>query len=538
MVLSVWAVGWFAQAQNIKSQIASQMAAMNPALGSMKARDIEVSGFPLRMIVTIHDPALILNLKPFLSQLHKRIMAARGNSAGVLTAPSYPEGTLNHTFRGTVTLTLNALSDRMELVASGASMGELIQSTERTTFNTTYTGQTSCSARLSRNIASFSNHLWDMGQFMASDNWLADLRGLSCFFPASVTTDGSNQTILTTTGTSTITATTTPVDAQYHSEFNLHFKDVEVLPAGDALMNRLRQAFTPVSTTYVPLPMSLYGKQSLTLHTISQTTEPFVINRKGPFRFEIKTLAFTNQASTINGSAIFSSQPQGNQEQGEFSINLTSAFSEAQGGLAKIGVQQFVGEVMRNNEFVAQHPALTVTALEASVYDALPDISALGTLTQRIRGTFSGDRSKNEGTFTISDLEFSTQDYGIRATAAGTRGNGQLLPAVNANITCRNCLNMVEAIGAYLMRVEAAAIVFAPQNAGMIAMQPAEIQGIKGLLAALGVPASTAPADLQFTIRNDAGGMNINGKQLAELLALVQLYLKPAAAPAAPVTVP
>lgn len=540
-LLAAWSIGWFVQARNVKNQIEAQMASFPAEYGVLRPGDIDVGGFPLNMTVTLRNPSATLNMRPFLSHMRKRVMAMRGNSAGVLIAVDYPESTLNFRLDGDISFSLNALSDRLGLELAGTATTELLQGKDKTIFSTQYNPDTKCHVRLARSVSTAANELWNAEYLLASDDWFEEIREYRCALPAHVTTDPISGAILASTGASQVFLSHTPVGEQYHSIVNIQLKELEVTPAGDAVFNRIRQATTPAGISYMPVAMSLYGKQSLVVEANSDTPEPFKAKAAKPYRYEITRLEFTNSASAIQGNMMLASRPKEGKQQGDFSLTLNSHFTPAQSELARIGVHEFVSNALQNPEFAARHQGAAQAVLEEAAYNALPDISKLGRLTQRVRGVFTVDPATEERSFTITDLELSAQDFGINASAAGAAGKNQFIPSVNANIICRNCLAMIETMGGYMTRLETAAVLFTAPNSGIFILQPAEIDGLKNLLSAIGKPSPSQPANLEFVIRSGPSGMDINGKPLSELLALMQQYLAPAptdqAVPIPPVSV-
>ncbi len=213
-----------------------------------------------------------------------------------------------------------------------------------------------------------------------------------------------------------------------------------------------------------------------------------------------------------------------NTEQGEFALHFTSEFTPRQTEIAHANMGQFLSEALKNDHIVIT-TATDSTQLESALFEALPDVTQLGKITQHIALRFAGEKEKKIGNVELSELEISTRDYGITGSGKASMSEGQMLPAAQAELTCKNCIAMIDVLSAYLTRVESAAVVLAPENAGRIAFTPAQTQGIKQLLLAVGTPPVAGPNDLQFVIKSNAGAVSINGKSLPELLQLVQQYL-------------
>ena len=69
---------------------------------------------------------------------------------------------------------------------------------------------------------------------------------------------------------------------------------------------------------------------------------------------------------------------------------------------------------------VLHDPYMDAEALETALFDALPNITEMGTLTQKLQLSFSGNSKTREGSFTLPVLEISSRDFGITGKAGGT----------------------------------------------------------------------------------------------------------------------
>ncbi len=523
LVATAWSVSWFAQARKLQNDIESGMAKLDPALGTMKAT-VTTSGFPAKMIVTITNPDLTLQMKPLLATLHKASMAAAGSSAGVLTTPTYPESTLHYALSGNITLTINALSDELQVQYAGTDAQQLTQAASTLSLATEYSGVNHCEVKLQRAATALLSQVWDIQKFFTTTTAVEHLQSFRCELPGFITTNTATNQIVSSLAPSTLTVTNTPTQNQTNSVINIQLKDYEIMPAGDDVMNQIRRAVTPADEAFTTISMSLYGKQSLSMELMTELPKDLQLTNNTPFKIAMKQLKFTSAANTTEGDFLFSSAPQGTQQQGEFALHFASEFTPRQTEIAHANMGQFLSEALKNDHIVIT-AATDSAQLESALFEALPNVTQLGKITQHIALRFAGEKEKKIGNVELSALEISTRDYGITGSGKATMAEGQMLPAAQADLTCKNCIAMIDVLSAYLTRVESAAVVLAPENAGKIAFTPAQTQGIKQLLLAVGKPPVAGPNDLQFIIESNAGAVNINGKSLPELLQLVQQYL-------------
>ncbi len=530
MAVSAWCLGWWMQARNVKQTLQTALGSLPPEFGSITADTITVSGFPNRMVVTITNPHVSLELQPMLTTLHKRTMAAAGNSAGVLTAPTYPTGTLTHALSGNITLSMNALADELSLTYAGNDATTLTQPSGNVSLVTEYNAPLTCRIRLEPTLGSVFQTMWDIQAVLAHETISERLREINCQIPGGITTDNTTSQIAASLAASHLILTNQPAADRINTHIDASIKDYEVLPTGDSAYNALRRAFTPEQQTYIPLSLSLYGKQSIALKTTVNGPKNVDSWNGKAYRVDIPQFSFSNAAGVSNGMLLLAVTPNSTAQQGEFSLNVTSEFAAAQTAVARMSLAQFLSEAMKHDEFAAAYAGSNPEHVEEAFFEALPNITALGTLTQKIRLGFSMDSSKNEGSLNVAELELSTRDYGLSANGQASTGNGNVVPAIDATVTCRNCLPMVDVLAAYMARVEQALTSVSTAPSLMFHLQPEDVAGAKGLLGAIGTPSASNPADLQFVIKSNASAMSINNKGLPELMQLVNLYFTPAEA--------
>jgi len=532
MVASTWCIGWFLQARHVRAQVALAMASVDPSLGAITAKSIATSGFPAKMIVTITDPTFTFNMKTSLARLHKRTMAVAGSSAAVLTTPEYPEATLSHTLSGTVTLTLNALSDSLSMRYAGTDTTRLMQPASTTSMHTEYNGDTVCNMRMDRKLTNLITQMWNLQKFFSVEGMVLHLRQVTCNFPGGMTTDADSHQILSSLAPSTISFTTQPTEARYNAGLTVSLNDYEVMPAGDAAMQQFGRVLTPLRETYSPFSMSLYGKQSIALDATIDAPQEMQNSKAQPFHLEIKKLSFSNAAGLTEGTMLFSAKPEGTVQKGELAVDFTSEFNPRQSEIARANIGQFVVQMKKEPKFLDAIGASTTEQIEAALFDALPNITQLGPITQKIRMGFAVDSTNRTGSVNIAELQLTTRDYGLLGNMDSNVAAGQVLPTVNASLTCRKCIAMVDVAVAYLMRVDNALATLAPENAGKVALDASQVEGIKNLLSVIGTPVAAA-GDLLFVVKSNAGAIDINGKSMQELMQLVQQHMM--AAPTAPV---
>jgi hypothetical protein len=528
MAVCAWSIGWYMQSRAIKNEIATAMTMLDPAMGAIKASEVTTSGFPTRMIVTVQNPSLSLKLKQWLPMVHKRMAASTGNSAAVLTTPEYPEGTLDSAINGYVRFSINALSDVVGFEMSGTHSMQLTQPDASSAISTQYNGDTQCSTRLKRKGTALLGQMWDIQKFLSNEELLAEISAVQCGFPGATSTNTQNGQVIASMEPGSFSYTHELSDSLRNAGLKINMTGYEIMPAGDEFFSKLIQAFTPVNDQPMPVVPSLYGKQTLVFDGTAQLAADTKKIAEQPSRFEIKQIYFSSAAGTSNGSLLVIGNPSGNRQQGEFGISFESEFKPVQSQLAKMSVAQFADEAYGNGQFGKNIQHVDRTTFESTVYDALPDITRMGKIIQKMHLTYSGDKTTRDGSFTLSGFDFSTIDGGILADGTGSMAQNAM-PAINATIICKNCTTLIDALAGYISRLDRASRLLSPEAGSYFSFTPEEVEAVKKILSELGIVENTA--DLKFVIESQASGMTINQQPIMQVMALAQKHLPQPAPP-------
>lgn len=528
-----WSISWFLQARAIRQSIETSIAQFDPALGSVKIASVTTSGFPAKMIITISKPDVTLYTKPILSLAHKYSMAAAGNSAGVLTTPTYPESTLHYALDGSITLTLNALANDLLVQYAGNDSQQLAQADSSITIATEPNGINSCNIKLQGSFSTLFSRVWDIQKFFTANNILEHLSEFRCDLPGSVTTDMATHQVVASLSPSQVLVTNTQAGEQVHGLVRLKLDGYEVMPAGDILINRLRQAITPIDQTFSPIAMSLYGKQALSLELAMELPKNKVTVGQDSFKIDMRNFQFSSNANVMEGNFLLSSATDGKHQQGEFSVHFTSEFTPLQAEITRANMGQIVREALNSPQLSTLLANVDKKNLENSVFNALPNFSQLGKINENIQINYRLEKERKSGEINVNALDISTAAFGINGSGQASLFPEHAVPTINANLTCKNCMAMIDTMAAYLARVEAVAVVISPDNAGTIAPSPSQQQAVKQLLQIVGTADSTTNLDLNFAIKSDARNVNINGKSLPELMQIMQQTIGSATLPAA-----
>ncbi len=534
-IAASWSVVWFIQSYQAKKQVEEMLLSLDPAYGVIKAEEISVSGFPAEMVITLVNPSATLNLQQLGTKLHKILMLSSGNSAAVLTTPEFSAAKADYHLDGKISFKINALSNRFEIRHSGISKNKIYSDStgENINISTEYNGETSCLIAIDNDLRILTSNIWNLAEIASANNPFLradNIRNISCNSPGFIATNLASGQILATMENFEFKIDNDSLPERTKARMYFKVKEFEMMPEGDvtyaAMMQMLFKDNQDDSFAYNKI--SIYGKQSMSFSGALDVPEKPQQNVKHPFKFEINDFSSSNIAGNTKSSLLFSIQPQGDIINGELSLDILSEYNNKQTEIAKQITSYFAAEIVRefaaSGQFSATDNSLNQKELEEVLFNALPDVSTLSPMTEKIKMNFSFDSSKTSGNMAITALELSSRDYGITATGKGEIAADSFMPAVNAEIICRNCLNMFKVITSYLPRADHLLSTIYPNEAGKIIIDQQTAELTNRMLSAVGKKAENSPSDLIFTIKSDTEGVSVNDKSLPELMLLMQEY--------------
>lgn len=520
------AVSWFIQAGKVKNSIERAIAEFNPAMGSWAADDIQVSGFPTDMVITLTNPKATLYTQQFMPSLYKHLSAGLGNSAGVLAPPTFPNSTVAIALDGTITISVNALSNHFLYQSHGTTSFSTTDGANTISTRIEQDGTTKCSLNFEGSPASFFSRSWDMTALFNKDSDMP-FRNFECVVPSYIAVDAYSGKPLFSQEASSWRASFNPQNERNHVALYVNMPGSEIFPAGDESYRKLMPLLLPTEYQLPMHAMSAYGKMSMLLDLEAEGHADDNKITSAPFNINIKEYRFENAFNKSLGHLVLHSTP----KDGDIAITIDTSniaeFSEKQPEYAKLVLADAIEE-LHNIPTTDQPPSGFVHTMQNRPkeelmeigLDILPNVSLMGTFTNIIKANFTGNETKRTGKLALSDLQLTSRDFGITGNGTGEMPPGQILPTINANLTCRNCLNMIDTLHGYLNRLERGLLRLEPTLAGQIALQPDMVNWIKFVLGNVGVSNVNSPNDLEFAISGDANNIQINGKSMMEIMAL------------------
>lgn len=532
---------WYIQAEKARQQVEQVIAKLNEKQPFIVYDAISISGYPKDVVVVMHKPVISGRIDLLFKTLAEHMK----------NEPQPPEPALLEKFQtlpawegkfsldGTLSLRMNALSDRYAFISNGSwQTSNTIDGVTEVTHSNPSAALT-CTVELARSHGWFKM-LWNVS-FDRNDQQIAeDFRMLDCVIPAStIVNTGSNETLISN-GDSRIFVSRQPKAERVTMRVYIKSTDAEFTPAGQQWMEQYLHLFTLQET--LSNNFLTCGKQNAEIDFNYDGPADFKSAEKDtPFDIHLSkfVLDCSKLYSTI-GQFQLQNVRKGSQQNVRFLLKANSSFTPAYNAMIQESVRSFIDELYKNNDpdlatIKASVQQYSPEQLYTIAQPAIPDFSSLGKLVQNIDITYQGASDMTAGDLTIADLEFSAADYGITSTGAAKKTTSQMFPSANITLSCANCLRMIDDITRYASRVAHVTAYFDPKAAASMTINPNVVTGFKQFIATLSDPAQTTSNPPIFTyaiVSDGAMGITVNGRPMDQVMALYAEHVSAAMQPA------
>ena len=495
---------WFIEANHIKKKVAEHIETLNNSPVRISYEDLSVSGFPTDILVTIKNPRLTGRMDLLIPPME-----------GSATPPA--EWMEDMTLNGDIQISATALSNEYRIQWSGPWQ------------NNSTIGGTSIALAQSNNLAFCSIKLADTGGWLAKPEsfHIDQLEWISCSSGEFSIQDQKSGTMLMRSGSGQFYVSQEIKDNNRGFRVYLKFSDVETLPEGDAIFDVYANALGDWYP-YAGIQTSLYGKQNGEIDILYEGPLAWTNTdiKKTPFSLRTNRFALTNNAYTSNILLDVRNEPSATLHRSHMALKMEGTNNE---NYDKIMQQMLYHSIV--NLYKTQplaYPALArfdAGSLYTTVAPALPNFQSLGNIILDINTSYQGDSNFTEGNITLGAFEASATPYGITAKGMGSLSKKTPIPAINIQLTCRNCLHLIDDLFNYASRLQKVAEAFGEDAQAMPPIDPQMPGRIKSLATAIAAPSGN---DFTYTINSDATGTaTINGKTLLDIMALYQQSAAP-----------
>lgn len=538
---AAYSISWYLQASHIKQNVEQAIAVINTKQSYVTYTSVETSGFPSQVTVSIQNPHFSGRIDTLLKELASqgKVSDNPRHQENVAVIETLPEWNMDIALEGDISFSVNAMANRYSIKSSGIWKNTSTTAGESVSMTATPAAESMCTISLSQGGGLF-NALWDTSVLFTGEKMAERFRMFDCVFPAYEASNAQNNEVVFVSGGGRIYLSNAPAGDTTEARAFLEMKDVEILPAGNAIVAHYMKFFSPY---YTPKTLySVYGKQNVAFdlsyrgpvlkgHPSANASFDVVLNK-----FEITNQIYNSKANlTINNTA------NDNQKAGKFVFKAVSAFGEGYDAVFQDFVRGAIYEMHYGsdpemNPLKAFTQSYEPEQTYAMIAPAIPSFHSLGTLVQAVDVSYQGTGNPAAYDINLADLELSSSLYGITGKGSAKLSPGQFMPAGNLNLACNNCLRMIDDIAAYVDRLEKVVASFSPENATNLHVSPALFEGVKRFLSELGLPAISADTEqsmdktsFTYLIESDpAGGVTVNRKPMAEVMELFNRYIEPA----------
>lgn len=538
IVAGAYSILWFTQASQIKKGVENAIAQINKQQPLLTYESIETSGFPRDVNVAIVKP----HFKGRIDTMLKSIGAPAPLAADPAATPqnpfaSLPEWNEDLLLEGRVVFSINALSDSYSYHVIGNLVNTSVIGGQTQSRTIESTGESICTLQLERGTL-LKASLWDYKTLSRDPKQLLhDVRLADCYNPGSSIVDNVTHQKLASGGLFRIYVTSAPQGSNQSLRFYLKSTDTEITPEGDKLIDSYMHLISPQSE---PIAASLYGKQNMEVDfTYNAPSDISAASKNPPLDIHLSKFTLTSQLFNFDAVLDITNGMNGVNRASRFNIKTAADFSETYDTMMQTGLRHFVNELYqtppadpRMAELQQTLQKYTPDQAYAIFYPLLPHLHPLGHIVQAVDIGYLGNPDITTGDVSLTDLQMMTTPYGITGKGAAKISPATPMPASNVTLVCHNCMQMIDDIAAYAVRVQKTMSYLNPQIAGQINTSPQLTQGVKDFLNALNVRVTDTASsnDLTFSFVSDGtmGGMTLNGKRADAVMALYREYIIPA----------
>lgn len=535
----IYTAYWFKKSDEFKQDIVQIIAQINENaktrkdIPTVKYESIDVSGFPFTMQFNINKPAADFS-------------ASEISKATFHTTPATPANVVIEAKYDRITIGTNVSADTFSLGTSGQTMiTSLVDGTPGSSFEVETASPAVCYLKIHN-----TDHMpWNVAAAFADNNaFFNAFRSFDCNIDSAISKDTASGAPLSSVDSLQFSVASEPAGSANHKlALLIEIKNAKATPTYDTLINYYAQllydlAGTPQNQRNVNINISQYGTQNsrVDAHYEGPLEKEAILDPAATLRFELNALNFKNDLYELATEAHLSSQPTGTTKDGAVVIHWSMTAAEPYEHLLVQDVARTIRQATASNpEFAAQFAANPDDIAAALV----PKLHSMGKISFDTNITAKGEPGKDflkSGSFTISQLDLTGSQYGLKLKGTGKTG-ASLVPSGELFATCVMCDSMIDSLAGYITGVDTVLAKARPDQP--VHVTPALVDGIKQFLHALDEPAAdkTQGNILIHVVAPENGMPTISGKQFPEVISLYSTdiasnipHSKPTPAPAEP----
>lgn len=511
IVLAGGGVGvlWLLQSAKIEKKFTEQVAQFNTGPMRLTYDALNLSGFPLRMDLTLVNPKLAGRADLLLDPNKQR---------------NLPEWDGTSALQGNARLGIDMFSSQAEFSLTGALQNTSVIGGQTLSLSSPdITAQ--CRLRTARNSA-WIYSMWSFaGLAGRGKEFLSDFRLFDCFTHNLKIVDTQSNTTLMESGPQRFYISSDPQGDKRQVRFYVKGTDSFVTPDGDRMITRYYSLFMPNALS--PM-LSAYGKQNAEIDftytgPIDWQGDPKTM----PIEAHLARFNLTNDAYVINSTFDLANSTDAQMQSSRLAFKSEATYNQIYNALAHETVRSMIQQMLSDPKTAAALSTLKNVQNAENLYTLIapiiPDFYALGKLTSSLDLSFQGAPGFASGDFTLSDLELSVTPYGFTGKGTAKRVPGVLMPTMSLSLVCRNCLQLIDAVTGYINRIHTFTATVTPERSSS-ALDAATIHGYKKLLQE--IAADDGAGNFTYAIASDGkSGYTVNKKRMDEVLMLYHQYV-------------
>ena len=508
-------VTWMLQASRIKTQIEQGIARLSSDDVKIAYDALETSGFPTEVVVSIVNPRLTGRLDKLFAQMPKN------------NRQTLPEWNEDVSLNGTLTIGVNALSDRYTLGMHGQWKNKSTIGSEVIAMESSPNAGMLCTLGMAH-AGNWFGTLWNFQALsLHGEKPLDDFRLLDCQATENTIVLQDSKAEVMKNGPERMYISHSLENGQRQARFFFSVPEWEVMPEGDRVMGVYSRAIAP---WYDSAPLfSAYGKQNTEIDfTYKGPAELTGDIKSTPLDIHLGKFIITNDAYNMNMTFdLTNSDAADGKHAARLAFKTESAYTDIYHALitdlVRSAIKDMYAEPSPSPELKAVTERQTPESLYALVQPAIPDLHALGRLVMALDLGYQGNREFTEGDITLSTLELSATPYGITAQGTGKRTTASPFPAVNIALTCANCLKLIDDVTEYVRRLQTVVVTLQPEKP-VKPMSQATVDGYKQFLEAL-AGKNINGQNFTYAIVGDGLGVTVNNQRMDEVMRLYRQYV-------------
>lgn len=519
-------ITWYAQSSAAIAAIEGFIAKAKKGGADISYQSIESSGFPTELNITIKNP----RIKGDVAQSLKLLSALAPKTP--INIPHIQQWDEDIALNGDILLNVNALSDHYMMRINGNIQVNHNVNGENISFINQSSGATYCSIHLKR--GNLFSDLWDFsGIIRAPEAYLEDFRMFDCSHPAAALTSADGNTILFQNDPARFYISNHPKGRNLEFRIFMNFPNMEFTQQGSDVYGKLVNAIANDHYSH-PTDLAKYGKQNLNLDFLYKGPKKILRPQNPNIEVNLSQFNIANDAyqSSLKFYFLNNTDKKSNNRNLVISTRAESNFTPIYDELIRDMISGSINELytrpeLRTPEMQQYINLYNQDEMYSIIAPAIPEFSSLQKAVFSLDAKYNGLPEFTSGELLVNDLQLTFEPYGIRAVGTGKQ-KLRAMPTGQVNISCNNCVNMIDDIIAYAARLQKTLTYFSPEIAPMLSVSPKLRDRLIRFLVDIAGPDKV---NLTYDITADSQvGYTINGEPFDNIVEKYYQLVAPAMA--------